>query len=374
MNLPSKSDLSLIIKNVIKSFTDQHHNTSAAVVNCSFDVKKGHIFTLLGPSGCGKTTTLRCIAGLEKPDSGTIFINQKIVYSDNKRVFVPPSDRGIGMVFQSYAIWPHMTVFENVAYPLLVNRRKTGLNRNQITEKVDGVLDIVGLSKLKFRSATDISGGQQQRLALARALVAEPTLLLLDEPLSNLDQKLREQLRYELKRLQREVGITMLYVTHDQHEALALSDVIAVMDHGNIVQIGKPEEIYYKPKNKFVAEFIGNSNFISGVLIDINKSKGVVRTDYGEVWEGQIGYNGCLGDKCVIVVRAEKIYPTKKSVSSNKISGKIVDIQFLGNRYLIHVLDQTNRTLIIEQSLKLDFTNEWFCESDDCWILPDNPS
>jgi iron(III) transport system ATP-binding protein len=238
-----------------------------AVNDVSFEVKEGELFTLLGPSGCGKTTTLRAVAGLEPPDSGRIALGDRILFEregTGRATTVPANQRGLGMVFQSYAIWPHMTVFDNVAFPLQVRSRATRPSNTEIRERVERVLHTMELDHLADRQATKLSGGQQQRLALARALVIEPPLLLLDEPLSNLDAKLRESLRYELKRLQREIGITSIYVTHDQIEALALSTKIAVMNSGQVVQLGKPREIYENPNNKFVAEFIGTSNFLSG--------------------------------------------------------------------------------------------------------------
>jgi iron(III) transport system ATP-binding protein len=272
----------LRIDNLVKSFDGERRKRNAkavgddsaggrvfAVNDVSFEVPDGELFTLLGPSGCGKTTTLRSIAGLERPDSGTIALSERTLFSTRKgerTVNVPANERGLGMVFQSYAIWPHMSVFDNVAFPLQVKKRGQRPGRQEISERVMKVLETMELGKYADRQATKLSGGQQQRLALARALVIEPPLLLLDEPLSNLDAKLRESLRYELKRLQRELGITSVYVTHDQIEALALSSMIAVMQDGNVMQVGKPRDVYENPNCKFVAEFIGTSNFINGTV------------------------------------------------------------------------------------------------------------
>ena len=235
-----------------------------AAQDVNIDVPEGHFFTLLGPSGCGKTTTLRSIAGLERPNAGEISVSDVVVFSAKRSIFVPPNQRGFGMVFQSYAIWPHMDVFTNTAFPLQVGKKK--LSRDEIDAKVMRVLKAVQLDHLRDREATKLSGGQQQRLALARALVMEPKLLLLDEPLSNLDAKLRELMRFELKRLQRELRITTVYVTHDQSEALALSHQIAVMSAGRIQQIGSPRDIYERPQNKFVADFVGTTNFVDGTV------------------------------------------------------------------------------------------------------------
>jgi iron(III) transport system ATP-binding protein len=253
-----------------------------AARDIEFEVEKGKFFTLLGPSGCGKTTTLRSIAGLERPVSGEIAVNGRVVFSSARNIFVALNKRNFGMVFQSYAIWPHMSVFENAAFPLQV---RGGLSRQPIRDKVMGVLEIMGLGSLAEREATKLSGGQQQRLALARAIVMEPELLLLDEPLSNLDAKLRERMRFELKRIQRELKLTTIYVTHDQAEALALSHEIAVMNEGRIVQIGSPRTIYERPRNRFVAEFIGSSNFLDAVVLGADERPGFfrVRTGLGDL-------------------------------------------------------------------------------------------
>jgi iron(III) transport system ATP-binding protein len=255
-----------------------------AAQDVTFTVPEGKLFTLLGPSGCGKTTTLRSIAGLERPTSGEIQVGGHVVYSASRNVFVAPNRRNFGMVFQSYAIWPHMNVFQNAAFPLEVRRQKPPAR--EIKERVMRVLQAVALDHLADREATKLSGGQQQRLALARALVMEPKLLLLDEPLSNLDAKLREKMRFELKRIQRELGLTTIYVTHDQSEALALSHEIAVMNEGRIVQVGSPRDIYERPRTKFVADFIGTTNFLDGIVIGAEPSgRGHlrVRTTVGEL-------------------------------------------------------------------------------------------
>jgi iron(III) transport system ATP-binding protein len=252
----------LTVSALCTEYVGERGQVIRAAHEVSFEVPQGKLFTLLGPSGCGKTTTLRSIAGLERPRSGEIRVGGETIYSSQKNIFIPPNRRGLGMVFQSYAIWPHMTVFDNAAFPLQVSKRKV----KDLKERVHRVLKVVALDELAEREATKLSGGQQQRLALARALVMEPPLLLLDEPLSNLDAKLRERMRFELKRLQRELGITTVYVTHDQSEALALSHAIAVMNAGRIEQLGSPREVYERPRNQFVADFIGTTNFVNGTV------------------------------------------------------------------------------------------------------------
>ena len=283
----------LEISNLVKSFAGERARKGGsqgarvyAVNDVSLHVEKGEMFTLLGPSGCGKTTTLRSIAGLERPDSGLIEIKGRTLFSagdGRKSVNIASNRRGLGMVFQSYAIWPHMTVFDNVAFPLQVKPRAERESKADIEQRVHRVLETMELRQYAERQATKLSGGQQQRLALARALVIEPELLLLDEPLSNLDAKLRESLRYELKRLQRDLGITSIYVTHDQIEALSLSSNIAVMRDGEVMQLGKPRDIYENPTNKFVAEFIGSSNFVPGHVVAQEGADYVVDTSAGRL-------------------------------------------------------------------------------------------
>jgi len=273
----------LSVKSLNTEYAAAHGQVVRAAQDVSFEVPDGELFTLLGPSGCGKTTTLRSIAGLERPKSGAIEVGGQVMFSSDKGIFVAPNKRNFGMVFQSYAIWPHMNVFKNVSFPLEV--RKSRPSRKEIEAKVMRVLAAVQLADLAGRDATKLSGGQQQRLALARALVMEPQLLLLDEPLSNLDAKLREAMRFELKRMQRDFGLTTVYVTHDQSEALALSHEIAVMNEGRIVQIGSPRDIYERPHNKFVADFVGSTNFINGKVSSAAAGNGRCRvaTALGEL-------------------------------------------------------------------------------------------
>jgi len=278
-----------------------------AVDGVSFQVSPGELFTLLGPSGCGKTTTLRSITGLERPDSGEIVVSGRVLYSSSRRVNLRANQRGLGMVFQSYAIWPHMNVYRNVAFPLQVLPRSRRLSRREVRDRVEEVLRVVRLDHLADRQATDLSGGQQQRLALARALVMRPALLLLDEPLSNLDAKLREEMRFELKRLQRNLGITAVYVTHDQVEALAMSNRIAVMRNGRIEQVGKPRDVYERPSSRFVAGFIGTSNFIEGEVVEVG-SEGTysVRTVEGML-RATSRATVAKGTKVAVCIRPEHV-------------------------------------------------------------------
>ncbi len=321
----------LDVNNLSKSYVADGKSVKA-IDGVSFSVPKGKIFTLLGPSGCGKTTTLRSIAGLETPDSGEILVSGTPVFSSATGLRVPANARGFGMVFQSYAIWPHMTVFENVAFPLQVRGREPKLSRKQIEEEVGRVLEVVALGGYESRQATQLSGGQQQRLALARALVAKPSLLLLDEPLSNLDAKLRERMRFELKRLQREVGITSIYVTHDQSEALALSHDIAVMDQGRIVQVGSPRDIYERPNNDFVAEFVGTTNFVSGKVLGrhADPSGYLIETASGNLVVPTTDQLN-PGDKVTISIRPEDVQVSQESLPGLNIGAAVVDTHmFLG--------------------------------------------
>jgi len=241
----------------------KHFGPETAVADFNLSIAHGEFVTLLGPSGCGKTTTLRCVAGLERPDGGDIRIGDQMVASYDHEIYLNPEERNIGMVFQSYAVWPHMTVFDNVAYGLRVRRA----SKVEIERKTMRALELVGLDEQAKRYATKLSGGQRQRVALARAIVYEPMVILFDEPLSNLDAKLREQMRDEIVRLQKEVGITSIYVTHDQSEALVMSDRVVVMDKAVIQQIGDPQDIYANPANAFVANFIGVTSLLECKLL-----------------------------------------------------------------------------------------------------------
>jgi iron(III) transport system ATP-binding protein len=293
-----------------------------AVEDVSFTVEEGRFYTLLGPSGCGKTTTLRCIAGLERPEGGTIRLQDRILSGDGR--FVPPHARDLGMVFQSYAIWPHMNVFENVAFPLRVARSRP--SEAALRRAVEDALALVGLEGLEDRPAPQLSGGQQQRLALARALVRKPGLLLLDEPLSNLDLKLRHRMRIDLRELQRRLRITTVYVTHDQGEALFLSHRVAVMHEGRIVQEGRPRDLYASPASSFVADFIGEATFLPGDVTEggVRALRGMVRCALSEALKP--------GAKALLVLRPERIvvHPTPAGVP-NEFPGTLRVAAFLGD-------------------------------------------
>ena len=324
----------LDVRDLVKTFDAERgrrHGRVHAVDGISLTVEEGELFTLLGPSGCGKTTTLRCIAGLELPDGGEIAVGGRTLFSSERGVHVHANDRGLGMVFQSYAIWPHMSVRENVAFPLRVRPRRLRPSRVQIRERVDRVLSVVKLDQVASRPSTDLSGGQQQRLALARALVMEPPLLLLDEPLSNLDAKLRDEMRFELKRLQRDLGVTGVYVTHDQVEALGMSDRIAVMREGRVEQVGRPREIYERPGSRFVADFIGTSNFIDGVVEAVEGGSYRVRSDGGELIVPATG-RFVVGAPVVVVARPEHVEIALGANGSgpNLWSGRVAVRSFLG--------------------------------------------
>ena len=328
----------------VQSLFTEYRSDRGAVVRAaqdvSFEVPAGKLFTLLGPSGCGKTTTLRSIAGLERPTSGEITVADRVVYSSAKNVFVPPNKRNFGMVFQSYAIWPHMTVFENTVFPLQVAKYR--MSRSDMVDKVMRVLKTVALDHLADRDATKLSGGQKQRLALARALVMEPQLLLLDEPLSNLDAKLRERMRFEIKRLQRELNLTTIYVTHDQSEALALSHEIAVMNEGRIVQVGSPRDIYERPRNQFVADFVGTTNFFGATVLAAGDSNGVcsLRAPFGALRAHS--HEALQPDQGVVVsVRPEDVElsesPPEPVDGANVYTGTVAAKAFLGEHLDFHV-------------------------------------
>ncbi len=329
----------LSLKNVFKVFESRGGiGEVTAVDNVSLEIKEGEFITLLGPSGCGKTTTLRMIAGFEFPTDGDIDLDGKNINT------LPPHKRDMSMVFQSYAIFPHLTVYENVAYGLKVQR----LPRKEISERVERVLTLVELEGFGKRTPDQLSGGQQQRVALARALIMEPKVLLMDEPLSNLDAKLREQMRYEIRRIQQQIGITSLYVTHDQTEAMTMSDRIVVMNEGRIEQVGSPTEIYRRPNSRFVADFIGKANFVEGVV------KGVDNGSHPSTGTGRLVINALsnsftistdtsiftVGQSVTLVVRPEMITINPAEGAHN--SGIVRQSAYLGSmiEYVVEVEGQ----------------------------------
>ena len=316
------------IEHVVKRF-----GSVTAVHDFNLVVKDGEFVSILGPSGCGKTTTLRMIAGFEKATEGEIYIGDACVSSSSKKTFTPPEKRDIGMVFQSYAVWPHMTVAENVGYPLKIQK----VPKEEREKRVQAMLELVHLGEYSKRYPHQLSGGQQQRVSLARALVARPGLLLLDEPLSNLDAKLRESMRFEIQSIQKELGITVGYVTHDQSEAMAMSDRVVVMDMGVVQQIGTPHEIYTTPANKMVADFIGLVNFMDG------EAKG----DRVFLKGTDISFANTANVKgeATIAVRPEKI---TISTTGGMMEGQLMHRFYLGDAvdYRVKVGDHTIRVIV----------------------------
>jgi iron(III) transport system ATP-binding protein len=318
----------IAISGVHKKFESGEH-TVAALRNVDLEVAKGEFFVLLGPSGSGKTTLMRCVAGLEKPDGGHIALDGKTVFSAAPPTIVPPEERHIGMVFQSYAIWPHMTVGENVG--LVLTHGLARLKRSQARDRVRQALGLVQLDDFENRPARLLSGGQQQRVALARALAVNPKLLLMDEPLSNLDARLREEVRTKIKKLVSELGITVLYVTHDQVEAMVLADRIAVMAHGEILQMGNPYELYRRPKSPLVAEFFGSMNWLHGQVLD----KGWVETEIGKM-----EVDGCVErqGKVVVGIRPEDMKIDRAAGdSSNRLEATVSSATFVGDQMIFEM-------------------------------------
>ncbi|MGJ7036970.1 ABC-type Fe3+/spermidine/putrescine transport system ATPase subunit [Shinella sp. BE166] len=322
--------MSITVRNLVKRYGQLE-----VVHSISLDVADGEFVSLLGPSGCGKTTTLRCIAGLEDASGGSIAIDGKIVSEPEKNVLVPTYSRDIGMVFQSYAVWPHMTVAKNVAFPLSVR----GVSSDEIRRQVDEALGIVGLTELKDRYPSQLSGGQQQRVALARAVIGKPKVLLFDEPLSNLDAKLREGTRVEIRRIQRRLNVAALYVTHDQEEALTMSDRVIVMKSGHVMQAGKPRELYHEPVNRFVGDFVGTASFLP---VEATGDPGVWRTADGT--SVCVRRAAMLGNSkaCQLMLRPESVSildDDAQAAGSNSLKGRVLEASYMGpyTEYLVEV-------------------------------------
>ncbi len=350
----------------------KRYGTVAAVRDLSLEVRDREFVTLLGPSGCGKTTLLRLIAGLLAPDAGTIRVGGSTLSS--AEAVVPPERRGMGMVFQNYAVWPHKTVYENVAFGLAVRRIRGAAAR----ERVARVLDLVNLGGLERRFPGELSGGQQQRVALARSLVVEPQILLLDEPLSNLDAKLRERMRWELKELQRRTGITFVYVTHDQAEAMALSDRLAVLHEGVLLQIGAPREVYARPASRVVADFMGLVNLLPGRVVHAGADESLVSVAGGDPIRCAARAPLAEGAAVQVAIRPESLRLARDgvpaAVGEGALHGKLADVTFLGNLIDCHVvLDDGTRVRVQAdsgaalqpgQALRLAFDGE------TCTVFP----
>ncbi len=323
-------DYSLSVNNVSKYF-----GTFKALSNISFNAKKGEFVTLLGPSGCGKTTLLRIIAGFIEPEEGTIMFGNKIVND------VPPYKRNTAMCFQSYALFPHKSVYENIRFGLRMRKIPENLHR----EKVDEAMKMVNLTGLEQRKPYELSGGQQQRVALARSIVVRPDILLFDEPLSNLDAKLREKVRIEIRDIQKSVGITTIYVTHDQSEALAISDKILSMNNGAILQEADPRTIYESPNSKFVADFIGVANILSGKLISKKEDQCIFNTEIGEISTNK--HYQSIPDKVSLCIRPEDFYPLlegERPANTNIITGKVENSVYMGN--MLDLFIKVNKLLL----------------------------
>jgi len=318
----------ITVEGLVKTFGDQR-----ALDNVDFTVRDGELFTLLGPSGCGKSTTLMSIAGFQQPEQGRIGVGDETVFDAAKRIALPAERRNLGIVFQSYAVWPHMTVFENLAFPLKVRR----LKRAEIRSRIAQTLELVEMTPYEKRYPHELSGGQQQRVALARALVYSPSVLLLDEPFSNLDAKLRIRARTWVKDLQHRLGLTTIFVTHDQDEALSMSDRVAVMSAGEIQQTGAPEDVYHRPANRFVAEFVGRVNLFEGVVAGVDGGQAVLELDGSRRLTVRAAKGARVSDRVTVVVRPEAMtLLTSGDTSVNGTNTWDADVHstaFLGDHY-----------------------------------------
>ncbi len=341
-----ESRVTLSIRNLSKVFRSKHDQVQA-LNNVSLDIREGELFTLLGPSGCGKTTTLRCVAGFEKPSGGTIdFLGQDFTS-------IPPFRRNIGMVFQSYALFPHLSIFENVAYGLRIRK----LSRREIEDRVNRIIALVGLEATQKRKPSELSGGQQQRIALARALVYDPQLLLLDEPLSNLDAKLRVYMREEIRRIQQQAKVTTIYVTHDQEEALSISDRIAVMHAGKVSQVGSPDEIYENPHSIRVADFIGQANFLTcTVQRDADSVLSFRSGEQIKMINSSDNIRNYREREGILFVRPEQMEISADANHPNSLRGEVKVILYLGSvvRYYVEIFqNQKPQEILVDQDRRV---------------------
>jgi iron(III) transport system ATP-binding protein len=351
------------ITNVTKRYRRAGGATITPVDNISLTVAENELVVLLGPSGCGKTTLLRCVAGLETPDEGEIVIDGRVVFSSAKGIFVPPDQRRLSMIFQSYALWPHMTVAQNVGYPLEGQK----LPAAEIARRVSAALELVGVGGLEAQFPGRISGGQQQRVALARALVSNSSVVLFDEPLSNVDAQVRNQLRFELKRMQRQIGFSGLYVTHDQAEAMELGHRVAVLQSGRIAALDTPRRVYEEPTNHYVANFVGVSNFLDGHVRSVSEGRAVVETRFGLFEVAAAGQAFAPGSAVELVLRPEKIGLDAAAPSGearNTIPVRIEAQLFSGayTEYVVSAEDQTFRVWSHDDTLRS------FAEGDSAWL------
>jgi iron(III) transport system ATP-binding protein len=368
----------LVIDDLVKVFAGDVY----AVNHVSLTIPEGQFVTLLGPSGCGKTTTLNCVAGLEQPDGGRITVGNAVLTDVSRRVILPPERRGLGMVFQSYALWPHMTVYDNLAFGLKLKKVPGSEIRSRIAE----TLELVGLGSLAQRYPFQLSGGQQQRVALARAVVARPRVLLLDEPLSNLDAKVREQARFWLRDFQQRLGITTVYVTHDQGEALAISDLVAVMSNGHLLQYGPPHEIYERPTSRFVADFIGQTSFLPAVVEEVRDGHARTRlTSTGAVIRATIPDSPPkLGDRVVLAIRSEKIQvqpegaPATRSATpgdaENVIPARVTSFIYVGSAYEYILETPGGEIRVATLQAIAGFDVALYLPPDAIVVLPDEPA
>ncbi|UNQ73811.1 ABC transporter ATP-binding protein [Infirmifilum sp. NZ] len=325
----------------LEGVTKRYGNVTA-VNNVTLEIEKGKLVSILGPSGCGKTTTLRIIAGLTTPDSGRVYLEDRDI------TFLPPEKREMGMVFQNYALWPHMTVYENVAFPL----RARGLSKDEIERRVREYLELVRLYELRDRYPYQLSGGQQQRVALARALAVNPKVLLLDEPLSNLDAKLRDEMRVELREIQRKLGITAVYVTHDQVEALALSDYIALMKDGKVVQFGTPKEVFFNPADEFVASFLGRTNLVPAKVERVDPEGKLVLVRVGDALLKAPLRQSPTSGTVLLAVRASfaELLPAGSPVADNVLEATVRTVLFTGEKYEYSVELDTGNVIRVEST------------------------